>query len=257
MYLNNWKYTIIKMSQNYPKDIEGHIYMITCIPTSKNYIGQTKNYVWNHGKYRYYSYIKRFNDHISEAINNTKKNQCTKLNNAIRKYGKECFEVKLLHICNIKFLNYFEKLFIHEYDTLNDGYNLTEGGTCCKMTDEIKKKLSNKTKLYFTEISNKEKISEIHWKSNDKKKINELKNIIFDKIIVVKRNSEVKVKCNFYKDNKLVYNFLLSGKHVSYKIALERTLNICNEVYNLPIMVDMKLKDIVFNNNITLEYIEI
>lgn len=232
------------MNIDYPKDIKGQIYIINCKITNKVYIGQTKNYVLNHGKYRNYSYAKRFNDHVSEAINNTKRHQCTKLNNAIRKYGKENFEVNLLHTCNINFLNYFEKLFINEYNSLVDGYNLTEGGNSYKLTDDIKLKLSNKAKEYFSDINNREKYSKIHWIKNDQKKIEIIKKLIYDKIIISKRNSEVKAKCNFYNNGVMVYSFLLSGKHVSYKMALDRIINICESLTNITICIDSKFEDL-------------
>ena len=53
--------------------IIGHIYKITNIIEQKHYIGQTRSHRLNKGKYRPFGYYGRFKDHISEAINNTKK----------------------------------------------------------------------------------------------------------------------------------------------------------------------------------------
>src|SRR5690606_1987937 len=97
----------------------------------KKYIGQTVTHRMNKGKYRPFGYIGRFNDHISEALNNTKKKQCTYLNNAIRKYGKDIFTVQLLHRCYTNELDILEKKYIAEYKSLYPiGYNLTIGGKC-------------------------------------------------------------------------------------------------------------------------------
>ena len=74
----------------------GEIYCMTNTVTKKQYIGQTVSHRKNRIKYRPFGYIGRFNDHISEALNNTKKKQCTYLNNSIRKYGKDIFTVKLI-----------------------------------------------------------------------------------------------------------------------------------------------------------------
>jgi hypothetical protein len=110
-------------------EVQGHIYRITNSNTNKQYIGQTLSHRKNRNKYRPFGYIGRFNDHISEAICNTKKKQCTYLNNAIRLCGKEAFTVELLLTCSKEELDNFEEQYIKEYGTLYpNGYNLTSGG---------------------------------------------------------------------------------------------------------------------------------
>jgi len=109
--------------------ILGQIYKITNIITKKCYIGQTLSHRLNKRKYRPFGYIGRFNDHISEAINNTKKKQCTYLNNSIRKHGKEKFKIELLKCCNKIELDDTEKFFIELNNSIYpNGYNLTIGG---------------------------------------------------------------------------------------------------------------------------------
>jgi hypothetical protein len=109
--------------------IKGQIYLITNIETNKCYIGQVRSHRKNREKYRPFGYIGRFNDHVSEAINNTKKKQCTYLNNAIRKYGKEKFKVELLETCDTSIIDEREQFYINEKNTLfPNGYNLTKGG---------------------------------------------------------------------------------------------------------------------------------
>jgi group I intron endonuclease len=112
-----------------PEKVFGIIYEITNTATGMKYVGQTVSHRLNKGKYRPFGMIGRFNDHISEAINNTKKKQCSFLNNAIRKYGKESFIVEILERCPISTLNEREQFYITNKGTLSpEGYNLTQGG---------------------------------------------------------------------------------------------------------------------------------
>ena len=109
--------------------LEGIIYKITNIVDQKLYIGQTVSHRKNKGKYRPFGHIGRFNDHISEAVNNTKRKQCTYLNNSIRKHGKDNFTVELIETCELKNLDTREQHYINEYNSLfPNGYNLTKGG---------------------------------------------------------------------------------------------------------------------------------
>lgn len=109
--------------------IKGMIYKISNKNNDKLYIGQVVSHRKNKGKYRPFGYVGRFNDHVSEAINNTKKKQCTYLNNAIRLYGRDSFEVELLEICNREDTDEREKHYIQAYNSLYpNGYNLTKGG---------------------------------------------------------------------------------------------------------------------------------
>jgi hypothetical protein len=111
----------------------GHIYLITNVTQNKNYVGQVVSHRKNHNKYRPFGYQGRFKDHISEALCNTKKKQCTYLNNAIRLYGKDSFEVKLITTCSKEQMDEYEEKYIKEYNTLYpNGYNLTKGGKVFK-----------------------------------------------------------------------------------------------------------------------------
>jgi hypothetical protein len=119
--------TILELN-NY-ESILTHIYIIRNIKTNKVYIGQAISHRLNKNKYRIFGFEGRFKDHISEAQNNTKKNQCTYLNNSIRKYGKENFNVDLVEICKISESDEKEKQYIELYNSLYpNGYNLTKGG---------------------------------------------------------------------------------------------------------------------------------
>lgn len=117
--------------------VVGHIYLIERIgKKSKYYVGQAVSHRKNHGKYRLFGYEGRFRDHISEALCNTKKKQCWYLNNAIRRYGKDAFNVSLLETCALTDMDEREQYYIQEYNSLYpNGYNLTTGGKVFKTTD--------------------------------------------------------------------------------------------------------------------------
>ncbi len=94
-----------------------------------SYVGQTVSHRKNRGKHRPFGIVGRLNDHISEAMNNTKRKQCSYLNNAIRKYGKSAFVVERLAVCSREALDICEQQDIETHGTLfPTGYNLTRGG---------------------------------------------------------------------------------------------------------------------------------
>ena len=106
----------------------GEIYKITNTVTNKCYIGQTRSHRLNHEKYRPFGHIGRFKDHVHEAHSN-KKNQSWFLNNAIQKYGVDCFQCELLLTCKVSELDTYEKQYILEHNSkYPNGYNLTDGG---------------------------------------------------------------------------------------------------------------------------------
>ena len=110
-------------------DVRGHIYVIENKVNGKKYVGQTVTHRKNKGKYRPFGFEGRFRDHISEALCNTKKKQCRYLNNAIRSYGKDAFQVQLILECDKCELDEYEQQYISDMNTLfPNGYNLTKGG---------------------------------------------------------------------------------------------------------------------------------
>ena len=108
--------------------IYGVIYKITNKINNKHYIGQT--IVGVH---------KRWNDHIGQS-----KRLNTVLAKAIRKYGKENFEVtEIVNTFNREELNKAEISYIAEFNSLTpNGYNLTIGGEGASPTEETKQKIS-------------------------------------------------------------------------------------------------------------------
>jgi hypothetical protein len=114
-----------------PEYVKGVIYTITCVHPDaglKRYVGQTRTHILNHNKYRPFGAQKRWGQHVSEAKANAPTRQSWKLNNAIRKYGAEFFEVEELGICDLDVLDRFETVFIQTFDSVTNGYNIQNGG---------------------------------------------------------------------------------------------------------------------------------
>lgn len=125
------------------------IYKITCLENGKKYIGQTVSHILNNGKYRRFGMERRLRGHISEAFS-TKKNQCHYLNNAIRKYGFDNFEVELLETCSLKDSDEKEAHHIVEQLTMYpNGYNLKLGTITTRLSEEGRKRVSDGVHRFY------------------------------------------------------------------------------------------------------------
>ena len=104
------------------------VYKITNKINGKIYIGQTVQ-----------ALKERWNKHCSVK-------RCLALSSAIKKYGKESFEIKVMVRCNsIEEMNHRETYYIKLFDTVAPkGYNLTRGGRNGKHVEETKKKIGDK-----------------------------------------------------------------------------------------------------------------
>lgn len=90
------------------------IYKITNLLNGKMYIGQSVDIE------------KRWSTHKAELKNNYHYN--IHLQNAWNKYGEENFEFSIVEECNIDQLNQREIYWISNFDSYENGYNLTSGG---------------------------------------------------------------------------------------------------------------------------------
>lgn len=115
------------------------VYKVTNKTNNKVYIGIT-----NKGAGA------RFKQHLFDAEHGSQ----YRFHKAIRKYGKENFEVSIIAFCNnADELKENEKKFIIEYDSMNPekGYNMTEGGDgtfgrVCTLETRLKISEANKDK---------------------------------------------------------------------------------------------------------------
>ena len=97
----------------------GYIYKICNLITNKIYIGRTTKTI-----------EERFSEHCRVAFNDNIKKKL-KIQNSIKKYGKENFTLDLLEACETKELyDIREQYYIELYDARNPniGYNIHEGG---------------------------------------------------------------------------------------------------------------------------------
>jgi hypothetical protein len=112
---------------------KGEIYCLTS-PSNKKYIGQCVKKLSSGKKW---GYICRWNDHIRDSKT---RNCCRLLNNAISKYKPENFKLEVLRECDIEELDYYEKYYIENYNTMSpNGYNLTSGGYVTRFSEETNK----------------------------------------------------------------------------------------------------------------------
>jgi len=132
---------IIELSPNINNKkfcVYGHL----CKSTNKWYIGETK--FSNNPELRFgkngWMYLKK---------NKSGNYKHPKFANAILKYGWENFEHYLLGYYNENEIDEAEKYWINKKNSLEDGYNSTEGGKSThKLTKENKMKISNKVDQY-------------------------------------------------------------------------------------------------------------
>lgn len=71
-----------------------------------------------------------------------------KLVNSIKKYGWENHKFEVIHECLVEELDIWEIYYIKFYDSFNTpkGLNLTSGGNRCTVSEETKKKISDRVK---------------------------------------------------------------------------------------------------------------
>lgn len=90
-----------------------YIYSLTNKKTGHFYIGQSKNP------------ISRLRSHKNTALHGSK----TKIHNAMRSYGFDCFYLSILASAPTRdLINILEKQYILIYDTIKNGYNICPGG---------------------------------------------------------------------------------------------------------------------------------
>lgn len=116
----------------------GSIYLLTNKLNGKKYVGQTI------GKPERRWYI-----HIYTALSTVHKlsgRSESPLCRAIRKYGYENFEAKIIHTCAQSALDTAEQKFIKKHDCMTpSGYNLTSGGTGGRIVSSSTRKKHRKS----------------------------------------------------------------------------------------------------------------
>lgn len=105
------------------------IYKITCIPTQKIYIGQSRNI------------YKRWYQHIYTL--NAKQHRNSYLQRAWNKYGQDNFNFEVIDKCYVSELDDKEKYYIEKFNSMDRkyGFNLDSGGQHPKLSNETVEKL--------------------------------------------------------------------------------------------------------------------
>jgi len=141
--------------------MKGIIYKWTCNVNGKSYIGQTTN-----EKQREKEFLSENKPYAGEKINNARKKYG--LSNGIwtktvlkRLWCKDGKENELRER-----LNYWEKYYVELYDSINNGYNITNGGDC-DFSEEVMLEMRKKGKEYWNNLSDEEKKEHIE-KSKEK-----------------------------------------------------------------------------------------
>jgi len=206
--------------------MEGIIYKVTNKINGKVYIGQT-----------IISLDIRRNSHIYNAINNKDNFHFHK---AIKLYGKDNFVWEIIEYCNSKEeLNEMEFHYIKQYNSFEEGYNMTMGGgSLCgfKHSDISKQKISNtkrgkklphRSKEWCRNISNSKKgtklqLDTILKRQHSRKYATGIDNKLSKKYIVTYPNGEevivhgLKLFCksnSFYK----ALSAVATGKRTHHK----------------------------------------
>jgi group I intron endonuclease len=160
----------------------GYIYKIVNKTNGKTYIGQTTQ-----------DLEERWRQHRKTTSN------CIYLKSAIKKYGIENFNFKLICICFDNDLDKYETNYIKQYKTIvPSGYNLREGGNSSKHNEETKKKISEKLKNRTDLVHSKHQLGKPHSEEVKRKISNSLKGIKHSQETIQKR-SELLIKHTIFK----------------------------------------------------------
>lgn len=122
------------------------IYRITNKANGKHYIGQSNNI------------LRRFREHKTRALYLENNEYNSSIHRAIRKYGKENFEYKIIEECSQSKLEDREVYWISYYNSYHEGYNETKGGGSgnkgipqhlkLEQINQVKNLLKNTTKTH-------------------------------------------------------------------------------------------------------------
>jgi hypothetical protein len=131
--------------------MKGIIYKWTCNVNGKSYIGQTTN-----EKQREKEFLSENKPYAGEKINNARKKYG--LSNGIwtktvlkRLWCKDGKENELRER-----LNYWEKYYVELYDSINNGYNITNGGNC-DFSQEVIEEMRRKSLEKWNQLSEVDK----------------------------------------------------------------------------------------------------
>jgi hypothetical protein len=222
-----------------PNDFCGQIYKATCKTSGKSYIGQTRSHIVNRNVYREYGYLKRWQAHVKEAYN-PNATQCVALNNAIKQYGENDFDVELIDTCGIEHddisdLNYLETHYIEKYNTMvPNGYNLDKGGDSKVFTEEKRKSISTSLKKFYESDENCKIRAHRIAGQHDAKRLKKYQNRddIIDcdvRYLNYPKEQYIEISINFTNNSSEIVMFG-RGKYIEFKEACSRTKSFLDQI---------------------------
>lgn len=108
---------------------EGSIYVITCAPTGKKYVGQTIVPI----KTRFYQHMR-----VAGYANS-----CLKLGHAVKKYGRGAFSIEEIERAPLAQLDERETHWIAALKTVETGFNVKRGGKGASALPEVRQRQSD------------------------------------------------------------------------------------------------------------------
>jgi hypothetical protein len=233
----------------------GQIYLIKNKINEKYYIGQAMCFTGSNNNR--WGTNGRWKSHIREAIKSNQ-DHCILLNNAIRKYGQDNFEVSTLIKCNKDELDNYEVIFIKEYNSVKpNGYNLKFGGYSSKNNEDTILKMveAHTGKEHSEETKNKISKTQIGNRRSSMKRKNEEDNTLPKYVCVVREDNILKgYKLRSFPigvtEKKYLNDILFSiAKYKTKELALQACLLKLNELkeeykYIEEELINKKEKDI-------------
>ena len=217
------------------------IYIIRNKINEKLYVGKANCFVGINNSS--WGTLGRWKSHIKEACK-IDKDHCILLNNAIRKYGSDNFDILTIYKGLISTIGTYEDLYIKMFNSISPtGYNLKDGGDNGKPSVETAKKMSDSKVGIELSEKTKESISKGQLGNRRGTKIRKYEeDNDLPKYIIAKREKKI-IKgymiCRFpigidKKEYIPDINFSIakySTKEKAYEFALKR-LNELKEEYN-------------------------
>lgn len=232
------------------------IYKITNKINGKIYIGQASCFVGSNNN-RWGS-LGRWKSHVSEAIKNND-DHCVLLNNAIRKYGQDNFDIKTIYKGNFSEINDKEVYYIQLFNSLTpNGYNLKTGGDKGKDSDDTKKKKSDAHIGKEHSDKTKENISkgQLGNRRNPMKRKNEEDNNLPKYIYAVREKNIIKrytidgFPIGINKPEYLPQMIFSISKYGSKELALKTAIEHLDEIKKKYNYVEEEIKTVKVDDNI-------
>jgi group I intron endonuclease len=186
------------------------IYRIYFIGSNKSYIGLSKGFKG------------RRVQHLRELRKGTHFN--IYLQRAFNKYGENNFRIELIEECYKTELTQKEKHYIEIYDSFKNGYNLTTGGENCNISDDVKKRISEKHKGKIIKEETRQKLRQINLgKSLTKEHKNKISIANKYRVFTDEQRQKI-IKAVSYKRSKETKEKMskaMIGKDIDYKTKLK------------------------------------